>query len=89
MFAGERELCINYAENGVASCTTSIRKYITKAKKLAESRPDEVNLITNEDGSVYLTFPADWIKFPSPKKQISEENKAKMAERLKEARMKK
>lgn len=86
VFAGDKELCISYAEDGVASLTSSIRRYNNKAMTLAEKYPNDVKLYQNEDGSVYMQFPADWIKFPSPKKKVSAENKQKAAERLKQAR---
>lgn len=85
-FAGDKELCISYAEDGIASLTSSIRRYSNKAIALAEKYPNKVKLYQNEDGSIYMQFPSDWIKFPSPKKQVSEENKQKAAERLKQAR---
>ena len=86
---GSKEIALTYTEGGHASMTTSIRRFITKAKKLEKTHPNEVNLLTNEDGSVFMTFPADWIKFPAPKKKVSDENKAKAAERMKAARQKK
>ena len=85
-FAGDRELSISYVENGVASLSSSILRYTNKAKKLAEQYPEITKLYENTDGSIYMQFPSDWIKMPSPKKQVSEENKIKAAERLKKAR---
>lgn len=86
IFAQDREFCINYAEGGIASLTSSIKRYANKAKKLAEKFPNETKLYENKDGSVYLIFPCEWIKFPSPKKVISDENRQKASERLKNAR---
>ena len=88
-FAGDRELFINYTEDGVASLTASIRKYINKAIKLNNAHPEETKLYQNEDGSVYLQFPSNWIKFPSPPKKMTEENKIKASERMKKARERK
>lgn len=88
-FAGDREFCINYTESGIASLTSSIRKYTNKAIKLNNLRPNETKLYTNEDGSVYLQFPSEWIKFPSPPKTMTEENKIKASERMRKARKKK
>lgn len=88
-YAGDKEIAINYFEGGIASLSTSILKYCNKAKKLAEDYPSQVKLYTNKDGSIYITFPPDWIKFPSPKKTMSEENKLKAAERMLKAREKK
>lgn len=89
LFAGEKELSICYLEgNKQASLTTSMRAFCNKAEKLAEAHPQETMLVKNQDGSIYLVFPAEWIKFPSPKKKVSEENKIKAAERMKAARAK-
>lgn len=88
-FPGEKEFGISYSEGGIASVSTSILRYCNKAKKLAQDYPDEVELYINKDGSVYMTFPPEWIKFPSPKKTMSEENKIKAAERMLKARNKK
>lgn len=88
-YVGDKEIVINYFEGGVASLSTSILRYCNKAKKMAEDYPEQVKLYTNNDGSVYITFPPEWIKFPSPKKIMSEENKLKAAERMLKAREKK
>ena len=83
---GDREFAISYAEGGVASLTSSIRRFTNLAIALAKAHPDETKLHINSDGSVYLQFPKDWIKMPAPKRQMSEENKAKAALRMKAAR---
>lgn len=78
----EKELAIGYLEGGIASVSTSIRKYINKAKKLYEQYPNKVKLIENKDGSIYMQFPPEWIRFPAPKRTMSEENKQKAKERM-------
>lgn len=89
-FASDKELCINYAEGGIASATSSIQKWTTKAKKLAEKYPEEVKLIQNKDGSVYMTFPKEWLRFPQPPRtrNMTKEQKEAMAQRMLEARKK-
>ena len=82
----EKELAIGYLEGGIASVSTSIRKYITQAKKLYEKYPDQVKFIENQDGSIYMQFPPEWIKFPKPKKIITEENREKAKKRMAKAR---
>ena len=47
------------------------KKYVNRIKKLAESRPDEVGLSVNADGTICATIPLKWIKI-SPPRQISE-----------------
>ncbi len=88
-FVGDREFCIDYTEEGIASLSSSIKKFSNRAIKLANQYPNETKITINEDGTVYLVFPSEWIKFPSPKKAMSEENKIKAAERMKKAREKK
>ena len=83
---GEKEFAISYAECGVATLTSSIRRYTNKALKLAEQFPNEVKCVQNSDGSVYMIFPPEWIKFPSPRKTMSEENREKAKDRMKNAR---
>mgnify|MGYP003291852749 CR=1 FL=1 len=85
-FAGDKEIVIAYAENGIASVTSSILRYSNKIKKLAKTHLEETKLWENEDGSVYMQFPAEWIKLPSPKKQVTEKNRLKAIERMKKAR---
>ena len=84
--AGDREFAINYIEGGIASLTSSIRRFTTQAKKLAEKFPEEVKLVENTDGSVYMQFPSEWIKFPKPKRKVSDKQKEKAAERLRNMR---
>lgn len=88
-FAGEREIGIEYYEGGIASVSTSILKYKNMAKRLAEKYPDKVTLLENKEGSIYMIFPPEWIKFPAPKKTMSEENKVKAANRMKKMKEKK
>ena len=83
---GDKEFAISYAEGGVATLTSSIRRFTNKAIALAEAHPEDTKLHINSDGSVYLQFPEEWIKMPAPKRQMSEENKEKAAQRMKKAR---
>lgn len=83
---GEKEFAISFAEDGVASLSSSIRRFSNKAIELAKKYPEQTKLHINNDGSVYLQFPPEWIKMPSPKKQMSAENKEKAALRMKKAR---
>lgn len=82
-----REVSISFIGGDTkAYLTASVLKWANKAKKLHEKYPEDTKLIVNNDGSVHLTFPIEWCKFPSPRKQMSKENKAKAAERMKKAR---
>lgn len=58
--------------------TFSQRKWISKIKKLAEKRPDEVEIVVeNTDGSIVAHLPLSYIKI-SPPKKVSEEQKERM-----------
>ena len=67
-------------------------KYITKLKKYAQSHPDEVDYIENEDKTICAHIPLTWIKI-SPKKRVTREvtpeKKKELSERMKAARAKK
>jgi len=84
--SGDREFAINYIEGGIASLSSSIRRFTTQAKKLAEKFPEEVKLVENTDGSVYMQFPSEWIKFPKPKRRVSDKQKQLASERLRQFR---
>lgn len=77
---------INGDEN--VTVTLSQRKYISKVKKLAEKFPDEVEIVyTNTDGSIVCHLPLRAIKINlTPKRELTEEQKEIMRERLRLAR---
>ena len=64
----------------------SQQRYITKIRKLAEEYPEEC-VITheNKDGSLVARVPKKWVKV-SPPRQLTDEQKAQAAERLRKAR---
>lgn len=81
---GERETVICRADGiEFASISSSERKFVGKIKKLAAQYPEATKLIENEDGSVYMQFPAEWVKIPKPPRQMSDEAREKAAERMK------
>ena len=56
----------------------SQRKCVSKIKKLADKRPNDVEIVVeNEDGSIVAHLPLSFIKI-SPPKQVSEEQKERM-----------
>lgn len=79
-----RETTIEHCE-GDKWCTVSTaeRKYVNRARELAKNYPDDIRIIENNDGSIYLRCPFSWFKFPKPPKKVSEEFKAAARERLK------
>lgn len=77
-----------YDENNHLTVSTGKRKYINKIKKYAEKYPELVSFVENQDGSICATMPIEWFKFPSPKKtkELTDEQRAELAERVKKVR---
>ena len=75
----------------VAVVTFSQKKWVNKLKKYAEEYPDEVQVVVeNGDGSLVGKVPASWFKFSPPRKrELTDEQRSAMAERLANARKKK
>lgn len=65
--------------------TLSQTKWINRISKLKASHPEEVGLIENEDGSAFASVPLPWIKVSAPR-QLSPEQREKLAARIKEVR---
>lgn len=70
------------------SVTLTSQRHITKIRKLAERKPNEVKVVTNKDGSIYATLPLSYLKF-NPPKDLTEEQKEKLREQMKMVREKK
>ena len=90
-FDNNNENCIEFL-SGERSAVVSItnRKHINRIKKLYEERKDDFKYFhENTDGSICAKIPLKWIKI-SPTKRNSriytEEEKRKIAERLKNSR---
>lgn len=65
-----------------ATITLCQGKYITKITRLAKQYPNEVEIIKeNKDGSIVCHLPVKYIKISRPR-EYSEEQKAIMAERM-------
>ena len=71
--------------DNMMSVTLTSQRHITKIRKLAERKPDEVKIVTNKDGSVYATLPLSYLKF-NPPKDLTEEQKKELTKRLKRNR---
>lgn len=87
-----KENCIEWitGEHFVTASYTD-KKFINRIKKIYRERSEEFKyFVENKDGSVCVKFPKRWIKNnpgikadpDKPKKQVSEEQKAKMREAL-------
>lgn len=67
------------------SVTLTSQRHITRIRKLAEKKPDEVKIVANKDGSIYATLPLSYLKF-NPPKDLTEEQRKELAKRLKRNR---
>ena len=70
------------------SVTLTSQRHITRIRKLAERKPDEVKIVANKDGSIYATLPLSYLKF-NPPKDLTEEQKEKLREKAKAMNKKK
>lgn len=63
---------------------TSERKFVNQLRKLAESHPDEVTIVKDDGNYIYAHVPLNWFRAPKPpiKREFTEEQKAQMAERM-------
>lgn len=93
--AGEiYEVAVNFTNvDDIASVTTYEGRQINQLKALAEKHPDEVKLIhTGLAGVVLVHLPKKYVHVSfgeRAKREMSEEQRAAAAERLKKAREKK
>lgn len=69
-----------------AAASFTQEKWVKKIKKLYEEHPEEMELHENYDGSIFVKFPLKWVKISCVKRQLTDEQKQAMAERLKKAR---
>lgn len=71
--------------------STGEKKWKNKLKKLAEQNPDEVKcVVENDDGGVYYHVPDSYVALRKPRHvELTEEQRAASAERLRAAREKK
>jgi nucleoside diphosphate kinase len=91
--ASEKENDMDFKENNIEwitgdntiAVTLTSQRHITKIRKLAEKKPDEVKITTNKDGSIYATLPLSYLKF-NPPKDLTEEQRKEIAERFKNKR---
>lgn len=69
-----------------ATLTLTQPRTITSVKRLADKHPDKCRIVSeNEDGSICAHVPARWITVRPPR-QLSEETKRMMTERLQKNR---
>lgn len=72
-------------DSKTATVTFSQGRYVSKIKRLAESYPDECQIIhENEDGSILAHIPTKWINISKRTgREMTDEEKSANAERLK------
>ena len=84
-----KETIVGYVdEDSYASFTSAEKKWINKILKLKAEHPEQVDIKAypeDNQGYIYAHLPKKWLKV-SPPRQISEEQKAAAAERLKAMR---
>lgn len=84
-----KETVVGYVdEDSYASFTSAEKKWINKIIKLKAEHPEQVDIKAypeDNQGYIYAHLPKKWLKV-SPPRQISEEQKAAAAERLKAMR---
>ena len=78
---------------GQQTCTATLSstKYVNKVLKLAKKYPDKFKLTAqNEDGSIVVRFPITLLTISSPrdKKQLSQEEREAIGERLHKSKSK-
>lgn len=88
-----RETAYNQTtDNKMAEISTNERSWVNKLLKLADKYSDNVHIIAHPDnnyGVLLVELPKSWFKINPPRNRIyTEEEKAAMAERLKNARQK-
>jgi hypothetical protein len=84
------ETCCEYLDDKVMWVSSDQQKIINRVRKLAETYPDSVAIKRQpeqNDGCIYATMPADWLKLNPPRKiELTDERKAELSERLRTAR---
>lgn len=82
--SGVNECAIDWVRGDTYAGVTAYNNSRLKGRieKLAESRPEEVQIITrNEDGSIFAHVPVRWVKV-SPTKRVSEAQRQAAGKRL-------
>ena len=86
------ETCCEYLDDKVMWVSSDQQKIINRVRKLAEAHPDSVIIKRQpetNDGCIYATMPAEWLKLSPPRTvEMTDEQKAELAERLRSARAK-
>lgn len=70
--------------------TAAERWSVGMIKRLKEKSPDSVEIVAeNKDGSIVARFPQEWMRIsPKRKRELTDEQRKELADRLKNAREK-
>ena len=66
------ETCCEYLDDKVMWVSSDQQKIINRVRKLAELYPDSVTIKRQpeqNDGCIYATMPAEWLKLNPPRKE--------------------
>lgn len=81
------ETCCEYLDDKVMWVSSDQQKMINKVRKLAEQFPTQVNIKCQpeqNDGCIYATMPADWLKLTPPRHiEMTDEQRKAASERMK------
>lgn len=76
--------------DSVMFVSTDERRMINRILRFAEAHPGDVEILArpeNNDGCLYCKLPSKWLKITPPaKRELTDEQKAAMVERLKNCR---
>ena len=87
--ASERETCIEFmADENFMIVYTCENKYIRRIEQLKEEYPRKVKIMKRDENSIMIKCPKSWFKFPKPKakRNLSDEQRKEMSERMKNIR---
>lgn len=80
------ETCFEYFDKTMY-VSSDQQKIINRVRKLAEQYPEQVtikNQPEQNDGCIYATMPADWLKLSPPiKREMTDEQRQAASERMK------
>lgn len=76
-----------YGESFMYYCTSE-PKYLNRLRKLIEKHPDDVQIMFDDGHTLDVKIPASWFRAPMPpqKREMTDEQKQALAERLRKGR---
>ena len=84
-----QETCVEFVKGEpTLSWYSSDSKWIARMVQLVNERPNEVKIICKDEDGLMVHCPASWFKPPKPpiKRDLTPEQRAELAERMKQAR---